>query len=60
MRTASLEANTTKRRLSEMAQHPLIELNEKLEEIEPNRLERIGWLVDRLYAELNETDVEVT
>ncbi len=35
---------------------PLVELNEKLVEIEPNRLERIGWLVDRLYAELNETE----
>jgi len=35
---------------------PLVVLNEKLVEIEPNRLERIGWLVDRLYAELNESD----
>jgi hypothetical protein len=41
-------------------QHSLVELNEKLVKIEPNRLARIGWLVDRLYAELNETDEEVT
>ena len=34
----------------------LIELNPKLEEIEPNRLERIGWLVDRLYHELHEQE----
>ena len=33
----------------------LVELNEELVKIEPNRLERLGWLVDRLYAELNET-----
>jgi hypothetical protein len=38
---------------------PLVELNEELAKIEPNRLERLGWLVDRLYAELNETGVEV-
>ncbi len=34
----------------------LIELNPKLEDIEPDRLERIGWLVDRLYHELNEQE----
>jgi hypothetical protein len=34
----------------------LIDLNSKLEEIEPDRLERIGWLVDRLYYELNERE----
>jgi hypothetical protein len=34
----------------------LIELDPKLEEIEPDRLERIGWLVDRLYYELNERE----
>jgi hypothetical protein len=39
--------------------HSLVELNEELAKIEPNRLERLGWLVDRLYHELNETDVEV-
>lgn len=38
---------------------PLVELNEELAKIEPNRLERLGWLVDRLYAELNETGAEV-
>ena len=37
---------------------PLVELNEELVKIEPNRLVRLGWLVDRLYAELNETGVE--
>jgi hypothetical protein len=36
----------------------LVELNEELAKIEPNRLERLGWLVDRLYAELNETGME--
>jgi hypothetical protein len=42
--------------------HSLVKLNEKLVKIEPNWLERIGWLVDGLYAELNETetDEEVT
>ena len=34
----------------------LIDLNAKLEDIEPDRLERIGWLVDRLYHELNEQE----
>ena len=38
---------------------PLVELNDELAKIEPNRLERLGWLVDRLYAELNETGAEV-
>jgi hypothetical protein len=38
---------------------PLVELNEKLVKIEPNRLVRIGWLSDRLYHELNETCGEV-
>jgi hypothetical protein len=37
----------------------LVELNEELAKIEPNRLARLGWLADRLYAKLNETDVEV-
>ena len=37
----------------------LVELNEKLAKIEPNRLVRLGWLSDRLYHELNETGVEV-
>jgi hypothetical protein len=36
----------------------LAELNLRLEEIEPNRLERIGWLVDRLYHELIENEQE--
>jgi hypothetical protein len=35
----------------------LVELNSKLEEIEPDRLERIGWLVDRLYHDLHEQEV---
>jgi hypothetical protein len=34
----------------------LIDLNSRLEEIEPDRLERMGWLVDRLYHELNEQE----
>ena len=34
----------------------LIDLNSTLEDIEPDRLERIGWLVDRLYHELNENE----
>jgi hypothetical protein len=34
----------------------LAELNSRIEEIEPNRLERIGWLVDRLYHELIEQE----
>jgi len=37
----------------------LVELNEELAKIEPNRLERLDWLVDRLYHELNEVGVEV-
>ena len=37
----------------------LVDLNEEIVEIEPNRLARLGWLADRLYAELNETGVEV-
>jgi len=36
----------------------LVDLNEEIVKIEPNRLERLGWLVDRLYHELNETGVE--
>jgi hypothetical protein len=32
----------------------LADLNSMLEDLEPNRLERLGWLVDRLYHELNE------
>lgn len=34
----------------------LSELNSMLEDIEPNRLERMGWLVDRLYHELIEQE----
>jgi len=39
--------------------HPLVDLNEEIVKIEPNRLECIDWLVDRLYAELNENGAEV-
>jgi hypothetical protein len=35
---------------------PLVELNEELAKIEPNRLERLGWLADRLYHELCESE----
>ena len=34
----------------------LADLDTMLEEIEPNRLARLGWLADRLYHEL--CDVE--
>jgi len=34
----------------------LTELDLVLGDIEPDRFERIGWLVDRLYHELNEQE----
>jgi len=38
----------------------LVDLNEEIVKIEPNRFKRLGWLVDRLYAELNENGEEVS